>query len=698
VDRRVRVATVGLRASNVVHFSEVGVERVTPRAVAGDWECDVLLDERLDTADALSPVALRRRIGPMRWAAVAYWAISVLVVAGVTTWLYGPHVFDAGRILNQPRYDWAQQVWFLAWPAYALKHGLNPFYSTWMNYPSGINLMENTSMPLLGIVFAPITWLVGPTITYSIVLRLGMITSACSAQWVAWRLGISRISSLFAGLLYAFSTIELVEANGHAFLTFLPLPPLIGYALYGAVTARFRPWRAGITTGLLFAAQALISLEVALMTAICCALGLAVAAALYPRSVTRRRIEALGVGLGCAVGSAAILLVVPMLSYFGRGHFWGPAHADLSIYRANLASLVVPGHYTWLSPIGRHLPNELPYLRENGAYLGIPVLIVLVAAAVRGWRLPLVRIGTVLLGALLVLSLGVRLNVTGASTGVPLPFALLSKLPFVDSLSPVRLFVFIGLLVALLCAWGLDRAIVWARPTVQHEPRRAWARSTRQSTRRHAWTRPAVVGAAVVAVALSLAPAHPYPSSSTNVPAWLDSAQGVDLVPPGSVVLFYPYPLLTDNQPMLFQAVDGFRYKIVGGQGIVETSRSDRHAIGPLWPYLLPAVFLRGSTGEFATPPHRTVFALPPLPKRDAATVREFRTFATVNGITAIVVNDARSIGAKLSIAYLTDAFGPPTLAAGGTIAVWPSASLPGTPSSPARQAAPERLPGRGVN
>ncbi|HEV3328281.1 MAG TPA: hypothetical protein VGZ33_02695, partial [Acidimicrobiales bacterium] len=492
------------------------------------------------------------------------------------------------------------------------------------------------------------------------------------------RLGISRISSLFAGLLYAFSTIELVEANGHAFLTFLPLPPLIGYALYGAVTGRLRPWRAGITAGLLFAAQALISLEVALMTAICCALGLAVAAVLYPRSVTRRRIEALAVGLCCAVGSAAVLLVVPMLSYFGRGHFWGPAHADLSIYRANLASIVVPGHYTWLSPIGSHLPNELPYLRENGAYLGIPVLVVLVAVAVRGWRLPLVRIGTVLLGALLVLSLGDRLNVTGGSTGIPLPFALLSKLAFVDSLSPVRLFVFIGLIVALLCAWGLDRAIAWARPrpTVQPDLRHAWARPTARATRPHAWTRPAVVGVAVVAVALSLAPAHPYPSSSTNVPAWLDSAQGVDLVPAGSVVLFYPYPLLTDNQPMLFQAVDGFRYKIVGGQGIVATSRADRHAIGPLWPYLLPAVFLRGSTGELATPPHRTVFALPPLPSRDAATVREFRTFASVNGITAIVVNEARSIGAQLAIAYLTDAFGPPTLAAGGTIAVWPSASL----------------------
>jgi hypothetical protein len=636
----------------------------------------VLLEERLNAEDAPSQGAPGRRAGPPRWAEATYWAVSVLVLAGITTWLYGPHVFDAGRILNQPRYDWAQEVWFLAWPAYALKHGLNPFYSTWMNYPSGINLMENTSMPLLGIVFAPITWLFGPTITYSIVLRVGMIASACSAQWVARRLGLSRISSVVAGLLYAFSTIELVEGNGHAFLTFLPLPPLIGYAVYCAVTRRLASWRAGLTAGLLFAAQALISLEVALMTAISVVLGLVVAACLYPRSVTRRRVADVAAGLGWALGSVAVVLVVPLLTYFGRGHFWGPAHADLTIYRANLTSIVVPGHYTWLSPVGRHLPHELAYLRENGAYLGIPVVLVLVGVAVRGWRVPLVRIGTVLVAALVVLSLGDRLDVTGASTGIPLPFALLSKLPFVDSLSPVRLFILIGLLVGLLSAWGLDRAIAWARRGSHPE-------------RRVAWARPALVAAAVVGVALSLAPSHAYLSASTDVPAWLDSAKGASLVPAGSVVLFYPYPLLSNNHPMLLQAENGFRYKIVGGQGIVSTARANRHAIGPLSPYQLPAVFLRGSTGELATPPHETVFALPPLPKRGAATVREFRTFVVVNGITAIVVTDARSAGGTLAVTYLTDAFGPPTLAAGGTIAVWSRATLAAHTRSGSEASAP---------
>ena len=142
----------------------------------------MLVDDPVATEaapDSAVPARRPRRVGGVD---VAYWVGSVLLVVGITTWLYGPHVFDAHWILNKPADDWAQEVWFLGWPAFAIVHGHNPLFTTWLNYPSGMNLMENTSMPLLGIVFAPVTWLAGPIVTYSLVLRLGMVTSACSAQ------------------------------------------------------------------------------------------------------------------------------------------------------------------------------------------------------------------------------------------------------------------------------------------------------------------------------------------------------------------------------------------------------------------------------------------------------------------------------------------------------------------------------------
>ena len=621
------------------------------------------LDEQVEAEDAPSADLATTRGSPWWRAEPAYWALTVAVLVALTTWLYGPHVFDANRILNKPDFDWAQQVWFLAWPAFAIQHGHNPFYSSWINVPSGINLMENTSMPLLGIVFAPLTWLAGPVVTYSVVLRVGMIASACSAQWVGRRLGLSRTSSFLAGLLYAFSTIELVEGNGHAFLTFIPLPPLVAYATYAAVSGRLRPRRAGLVAGLLLGAQALISLEVALMTVLACGLGLVVAAAAYPRSVTATRTLGVLRAGAWALGALVVVLVLPMLTYFGRGHFWGPAHADLGIYEANLRSFVVPGTFTRFSVLGSHLPSQLIFKRENGAYLGVLALAALVAVAVRGWRVPLVRVGSLTLAALLVLSLGSRLDVTGATTGIPLPWAALSKLPFLNSVLPVRLFIVASLPVGLLLGWGLDRAL-------------AWARSSRPGAPGASRARVGLVVVAALGILLSLAPAHDYPSTPTRAPSWLGGAQASALVPAGSVTLFYPYPTLVNNRPMLFQAVDQFRYRLIGGQGIVTTTRPNRHAIGPLPPFELPTVFLRASTGELTTPRPQTFFALPTLPKNDSATAARFIDFVADNGVTAIVVTDATSPGAELVSAYLRRAFGDPVVAAGGTVEVWPRGTL----------------------
>ncbi|HLK45156.1 MAG TPA: hypothetical protein VKT18_04175, partial [Acidimicrobiales bacterium] len=362
-------------------------------------------DEPDRTTDVQPDAAPSRGGGP-RAAGLAYWGGSVVVLVGLTTWLYGPHVFDAHWIVNQPNHDWAQAVWFLAWPAYALRHGLDPLFSTWQNYPSGINLMNNTSMPLLGIALAPLTWLAGPVVAYGVALRLGMVTSALAAQFVARRLGLSRAASAMAGLLYACSAMEVVEGNGHVFLTFVALPPLVLCAAYRGAIGAARPWRAGLVVGALLAAQALISLEVALLTVVTLVVGGAVGALVCRRELTAERRRALaGLG-GVAVATLGVLLAVPLAVYFGRGHFWGPSHPTLEIYRANLVSILVPGRLTWVSPFVAHLPTTLAYRRENGAYLGVPLLAVLGFVAVRGWRRPLVRVAVWTSLVLLVVSLG----------------------------------------------------------------------------------------------------------------------------------------------------------------------------------------------------------------------------------------------------------------------------------------------------
>jgi hypothetical protein len=54
--------------------------------------------------------------------------------------------------------DSSASIWYTAWPAYAISHGLNPLYSSNLGYPSGVNLV----FAPFGVVLAPLTWLFGP--------------------------------------------------------------------------------------------------------------------------------------------------------------------------------------------------------------------------------------------------------------------------------------------------------------------------------------------------------------------------------------------------------------------------------------------------------------------------------------------------------------------------------------------------------
>jgi hypothetical protein len=590
---------------------------------------------------------------------VAYCAASIAVYGLIITWLYGWRVFDNGLIINMPNDDWAQEVWFLGWPVYALGHGLNPFYSTWINYPVGVNLMANTSMPLLGIVLAPVTLLFGPVATYGVALRLGFLTSALSAQWVARRLGISRASSVAAGLLYGFSVNQVIYGNGHVFLLFAPLPPLIFYVVYRATTGAMSPRKAGPILGVLVSAQVLISLEVAALTVIACACGLAAAAALMWRRVDRARLRGLSESLGWSAGVATVLLWFPIASLFGRGYVSGTAHKNMDLLHTDVASLVVPGRFTKFSPIGIHLPTTAAYSNVNGTYLGVFLLAVLVVTVVKGWQVPTVRVAAITLVMLVVLSFGTQLTVATHFTGLPLPFAIFSHLPLLDNITPGRMAIPMYFVAAILAAWGMDRAIAWG---FGKQAVRAG------NSKLHA----GVVAGAVALVALSLVPSGPYPTSQTNVPRWLASADGVRDVRTGSVVLFYPYPSPSEIHAMLVQAVDGYRYKIIGGQAIVEEKKGTGHAIQPLAPAPLPIVFL--DAYELQSPARQDAWSR--LPPMSASTQLAFHEFVRTNKVTAIVVEDVGRPGTALVLRYLIAAFGAPQLEDTGTLAFWSAAVL----------------------
>src|ERR1700728_2780067 len=137
-----------------------------------------------DTAAVLTPpVAAAPEAGPRhprsrsgssrRWlvttaVAVVYLALSCL--ANGSAWTHG----IAHTIQSSGGNDVPEEIWFLAQTPWLLVRGHNPFVNNWLNAPVGVNLMDNTTMPLLGIVGFPITALFGPIATYNVLIDLAI--------------------------------------------------------------------------------------------------------------------------------------------------------------------------------------------------------------------------------------------------------------------------------------------------------------------------------------------------------------------------------------------------------------------------------------------------------------------------------------------------------------------------------------------
>src|SRR5271165_6414094 len=143
--------------------------------------------------------AVRRQVGPIVLALVVY-----AVLAVIAYWPVMP--LDASRLPGGGAGDPNQMSWFLAWTPFALLHGLNPFFSNYIDFPAGANLSANTSVPLLGVLAAPVTLALGPIAAFNLLMRIALASSAISMflvsrKWARWW-----PASFAAGLLYGFGS------------------------------------------------------------------------------------------------------------------------------------------------------------------------------------------------------------------------------------------------------------------------------------------------------------------------------------------------------------------------------------------------------------------------------------------------------------------------------------------------------------
>ncbi len=624
---------------------------------------------RTDTADTAGAAgaaddrgrrrhARRRPSGGRRWLPIVVVSVVYLVLA---TFAYAHTAFAGGsRLPICACGDQVQEVWFLRWPMYAIAHGLNPLFTTWMNYPGGANLALNTSAPLLGMVSIPLQLTVGPVATYNLLLVLALASSALSLCLVLRR-WISSWGARFAGgLLYGFSAYMVGQGNGHLFLTAAFIPPLVLLVLDEIVVRRrYPPRRLGLMAGVLVIAQYLISPEVLAMTAIIAACGLVVLA-IFNRGEVRAVLPGLAVAGAYCASLAAVVLAYPIwFSLAGPQHVIGPPHrlSDLARYPGDLLGPILPTssqHFgtAALRLRGNGLSGGSPV--ENGLYLGIPLLAVLATLTWVFRRSRLLLFFGAMAVVSFVLALGPRLTIDGHDTGIRLPFTVLRHVPMIQSIEPVRFSLFVQLFAGATLALGLDLLV----------RRLHGGASERKGTPRR-FLRVTVPALVVGAVALlPLVPQLPYAGAPTDVPAFY-SGPGVQRIPAASVVLAYPYPVTPTVQAMLGQAVAGMRFKLVGGDAFVPGA-DGRSTFGPpvLPPSVVQAIFYNAYAPSPVGPPSR----LGEYPPINPGTVGGLRTFLVRYDIGTVVI-DPVGVNPGAALRYVTATLGPGQRVGG--VVVW---------------------------
>ncbi|WP_235498101.1 hypothetical protein [Frankia sp. R43] len=498
-------------------------------------------------------------------------------------------------------------AWYLGWIPHALTSGLDPFVTSHLNAPTGTNILWSTPVPLLGLLVAPVTALFGPVVSLNLLLTLAPALSAFTLFRVLLR-WLSAPAAALAGLLYGFGPYMIGESYGHLHLTFAVFPPLLLALLDDLVVRGRPPVRTGALLGLAVAAQALISEEIVATSALMGGAGLVIAALLH-RDVARARAGALARGLAVCAAVAAALLLWPLAV-----QFLGPLRVHGNIQPHNVAvsdllTFVTPTPAQLVAPdiALRHSARFTGNAVEVTGYLGLPLVLVAAAVAIRLRRDPLVALFAPLAVVTAVLSLGGHLHVDGRITGIPLPWLALEDAPVINSALPSRFALYLMMFVGIVVATGLHRAATAARPgarqpgSAPHALHTRYAPHTRRTPHtqhaphtRHAprhraprrgtagqetsWRgagRPGTISAAlagrtrlvmaVLAAVTVVVPLLPraHVTTAAVTPAFFTGA-AVEAVPEDATALVLPYPYPSRTEAMLWQAEAHYRFRLPG--------------------------------------------------------------------------------------------------------------------------------------
>jgi hypothetical protein len=437
-----------------------------------------------------------------------------------------------GRALGQNSTDQTLYEWFLAYDT-RIWSGDFSLITDRLNSPDGVNMLANTTVIALGVVFTPITLLFGAAATFAVLVPLNLAATA-----LAWYLlfnrtmGASRFAAVTGAALCGFGPGMISQSNAHLHITAQWLVPVMIWVIV-------RMWRAaleadsrrcvssGVFLALLITAQILIGEETLFLTALTLIVVVAAYGAL--RRPDRRSLSYFAIGLSTATLLATLQLAYPLwVQFAGPQHVPnGPFSPDY--FYADLASFPA---FSPLSLAGSDQALRLSTgYTELNTFLGWPLLLATLAAVVWLRRNALAlacAIGAIVMSAF---SLGPEIVISRHHTGISGPYRLIDELPVVDGALPMRFALAAMPLLATIMVIAIERARTAADG---------------QTSRAGRWLRFGVPGV-ILAALLPLLPT-PLPTvSRPAVPRFYSEGHWRACAPAGGVIV--PVPPATPPAP-----------------------------------------------------------------------------------------------------------------------------------------------------
>ncbi|WP_370872153.1 DUF2079 domain-containing protein [Spirilliplanes yamanashiensis] len=435
--------------------------------------------------------------------------------------------------------DHAFFEWLLGYGSWVVTHGADPFYADVLNNPLGVNLAVNTSITVYALAFAPITMAFGPSVSFVAILTLNLACGAFAWYWLLTRhIAVHPAAAVLAGLFGGFAPGYISHANGHLNWSAAWVAPVL---LCRVLTLRTpgRWLRNGLILGVLVAIAFSVAAEGLFFTALACGVFLGTWA-LHPagRAEARAALPTLLAALGVAAVTAAALLAYPLWL-----HFAGPQSFKGTGFRQSVHAEDLLAYVAWparslagaFGMAGDFAPNPT----EETSFFGLPLVLVVIGAlvllrrgATPGRRATLTALA-VTAGLFTLLSFGPRVKLGNEVTDIPLPYALLGKVPLFDAALPARLALVVTGVVTVVLGLLAHRLIA--------DPPKAWAR---------------VAGAA--ALVLALLPIAPIPllyAQRAPVPQFITEGTWRRYVADGTALA--PLPLTSDDFP------DGQRWQAI---------------------------------------------------------------------------------------------------------------------------------------